>query len=297
LSVAWRRRPRVGCVVRAWNDPCLPRRPDLTRRGTLLAEGLKEAIEPALRRNAVGSIGRLLENFATPGRTLAVYDALGNLVAAAPVSTLPPLPEVSETLTRGETTKGLRPLAGATTYLYATPLDGESRIIGVLAVALDAASLDAVDQGLWQYNGVRFLIVGLGISLITVLVVHASIRRGMLGADLVAFHTQYHCNNFRETMEHTLEARIDAEHVAVVRGRQVTHVKPPRAAGRAAGEPLRYRGDGGGHSRRAGDARAERRARMRRMHDWVWEHNVYRWAGRLVDELSRVPEQAMKTAP
>jgi trehalose 6-phosphate synthase len=286
----------------------------------------------------------------------------------------------------------------------------------------------------------------------------AEILRGMLGADVVGFHTQYHCNNFLETVERTLEARIDGEHFAVVRGQQVTHVQPfpisvapgfgddrPDVSRRSLldrlgieaefigvgvervdytkGLPerflalqrffelypayrerlvfvqlaapsrtriLRYRDlqeqvektaasvnaalqtkrwrpilylpqhhdreeievfyrhanfcmvtslhdgmnlvakefvvardDGDGVlilSRLTGAARElreallvnpydldgtaeavrlalempaeERRARMRRMHDWVREHNVYRWAGRLVDELSRVPEAA-----
>jgi trehalose 6-phosphate synthase len=52
------------------------------------------------------------------------------------------------------------------------------------------------------------------------------ILEGMLGADLIGFHTQYHCNNFLETVERTLEARIDAEHFAVVRGDHQTYVKP-----------------------------------------------------------------------
>ena len=32
---------------------------------------------------------------------------------------------------------------------------------------------------------------------------------GMLGADLIGFHTQYYCNNFLETVDRALEARID----------------------------------------------------------------------------------------
>ena len=31
----------------------------------------------------------------------------------------------------------------------------------------------------------------------------------MLGADVIGFHTQYHCNNFLETCNRYLEARID----------------------------------------------------------------------------------------
>ena len=40
----------------------------------------------------------------------------------------------------------------------------------------------------------------------------------MLGNDLLGFHTQYHCNNFLETVDRALECRIDRERFAVTRG-------------------------------------------------------------------------------
>jgi trehalose 6-phosphate synthase len=49
---------------------------------------------------------------------------------------------------------------------------------------------------------------------------------GLLGADLIGFHTQFHCNNFLETVERTIEGRIDWESFSVVRGRHVTAVRP-----------------------------------------------------------------------
>jgi len=49
---------------------------------------------------------------------------------------------------------------------------------------------------------------------------------GMLGADLIGFHTQYYCNNFLETVDRTMETRIDWEHFAVTRGERATSVKP-----------------------------------------------------------------------
>src|SRR6059036_981163 len=49
---------------------------------------------------------------------------------------------------------------------------------------------------------------------------------GMLGADLIGFHTQYYCNNFLETVDRALEARIDWERFAVSRGDHTTSVKP-----------------------------------------------------------------------
>jgi trehalose-6-phosphate synthase len=49
---------------------------------------------------------------------------------------------------------------------------------------------------------------------------------GMLGADLIGFHIQFHCNNFLDTVDRTLESRIDWEHFAVKRGGKTTLVKP-----------------------------------------------------------------------
>src|SRR5262245_25601927 len=49
---------------------------------------------------------------------------------------------------------------------------------------------------------------------------------GMLGADLIGFHTQYYCNNFLDTAERAIEARIDWERFSVSRGQHTTYVKP-----------------------------------------------------------------------
>ena len=49
---------------------------------------------------------------------------------------------------------------------------------------------------------------------------------GMLGADLIGFHTQYHCNNFLETVNNTLESRVIWESFSVKIGNQFTLVKP-----------------------------------------------------------------------
>jgi trehalose 6-phosphate synthase len=40
---------------------------------------------------------------------------------------------------------------------------------------------------------------------------------GLLGADLIGFHIQAHCNNFLDTVDRALECRIDREHFSVMR--------------------------------------------------------------------------------
>jgi trehalose 6-phosphate synthase len=49
---------------------------------------------------------------------------------------------------------------------------------------------------------------------------------GMLGADLIGFHTQIHCNNFLETVERMIEARVEWDDFTAVRGQHTTHVLP-----------------------------------------------------------------------
>jgi alpha,alpha-trehalose-phosphate synthase [UDP-forming] len=49
---------------------------------------------------------------------------------------------------------------------------------------------------------------------------------GLLGADLVGFHIQNHCNNFLETVDHALECRIEWEGFTVNRAGHFTRVRP-----------------------------------------------------------------------
>src|SRR6202140_1920258 len=49
---------------------------------------------------------------------------------------------------------------------------------------------------------------------------------GLLGADLIGFHIQSHCTSFLQTVDRTLESRIDWDHFAVNREEHRTAVKP-----------------------------------------------------------------------
>lgn len=48
---------------------------------------------------------------------------------------------------------------------------------------------------------------------------------GMLGADIIGFHTQFHCNNFLDTVDRFLESKIDWEQFSVTRGGNTTMIK------------------------------------------------------------------------
>ena len=49
---------------------------------------------------------------------------------------------------------------------------------------------------------------------------------GMLGADLLGFHTQFHCNNFIDTVGRELESLIDFEQFTITRHNHTSYVKP-----------------------------------------------------------------------
>lgn len=49
---------------------------------------------------------------------------------------------------------------------------------------------------------------------------------GMLGNDLLGFHIRYHCNNFMETIEQEIEAKVDWERYEVVYRGEKTAIRP-----------------------------------------------------------------------
>jgi trehalose 6-phosphate synthase len=67
---------------------------------------------------------------------------------------------------------------------------------------------------------------------------------GLLGADLIGFHIQSHCNNFLQTVDRTVESRINWEHFSIQRLDHLTAVRPfpisvdfPEASADPAPEP------------------------------------------------------------
>lgn len=54
----------------------------------------------------------------------------------------------------------------------------------------------------------------------------AELLEGLLGADILGFHIQSHCNNFLETVDRVLESRTDWEHFSIRRGGHLSLVRP-----------------------------------------------------------------------
>ena len=79
---------------------------------------------------------------------------------------------------------------------------------------------------------------------------------GMLGADLIGFHIQAHCNNFLETVDRVLESRVDWAHFTVNRNGGLTTVRP---------FPISVAFNGNGETAAADESAAERTALYREL--------------------------------
>ncbi len=153
---------------------------ELESRATLVGEGLKEAIEPVVARGSTTGIERMLKKFGRPYRGLAVYDKFAGLIAATPdIAANSPmsLPEVTEAITKAVVRQGFRLIDGQKTYVYATPFDRERPPVGALAVFLDASPLTVAQGDLWQANALRFGVLALVLSLVTVFIVRVSVTQ------------------------------------------------------------------------------------------------------------------------
>ena len=52
------------------------------------------------------------------------------------------------------------------------------------------------------------------------------VLKGLLGNDLLGFHIRYHCNNFMDTVDRAIEAKVDWERYEVTCGGKKTAVRP-----------------------------------------------------------------------
>jgi alpha,alpha-trehalose-phosphate synthase [UDP-forming] len=155
---------------------------DLERRAALLAEGLKEAVGPVMGGRSTAPVERILKRFGRPNQIVAVYDPLANPIAVVPESAgaaIPALPEITEALTTDAARQGFRRIDDRRVYVYATPLVRNERPAGVLAVFLDAGHLVEAEWALWRYNAIRFVVLAVVLSGITVLLVQVSVARPM----------------------------------------------------------------------------------------------------------------------
>jgi trehalose-6-phosphate synthase/HAMP domain-containing protein len=152
---------------------------EVQRRAALLGDGLRDSVEGSVRRGSKGSLVRTLKRRRMADGDIVVVDNLGTTVAAVPDNSLPAIPMVIQALAAGREREGLQTLDDRPRYVRVSLLraDGDEKIIGALAVVLDATHLDTAVAALAQYNALRFVALAVALSVITPLIVRASVTQ------------------------------------------------------------------------------------------------------------------------
>lgn len=123
-------------------------RDDLKAQATMLAESAQDAVEPYFEKRADPSLVRAIKRVsARPDvKGIAVYDAKGMPVVQAGRSstTLTVRPTVATRAAAGDASEGeFLELGGTSLFVFAVPLHRDGHVAGSLAVAVDAAGIDA----------------------------------------------------------------------------------------------------------------------------------------------------------
>ncbi|MGH7308058.1 MAG: trehalose-6-phosphate synthase [Candidatus Rokuibacteriota bacterium] len=153
---------------------------DLRRRAALAADAVREAAEPLVTRQARAGYDRILTRFGRPDRSIAIYDQFGSVIEASPQvkPLLAPLsPLISDAMRTRGPVRDFRNVGGHSRLVYAIPLEREERVIGAVAVFIDAEALESQEWSLWRRSAVRLGILVLLLTGITWLLVRWSVTR------------------------------------------------------------------------------------------------------------------------
>jgi trehalose 6-phosphate synthase len=153
---------------------------ELERRAAILAESLKESVEPLVEKGPSKNLQRIVEKFGNRERLsgVAVYDSQGNPLAMTPslASQLKTAPAALSAALNGDIdVGGFESPDDRTMHFYAVPLHDQESITGALMMVHDAGYIQARLSQVWRDNFYRLSIHALLVALTTLLVVRWSI--------------------------------------------------------------------------------------------------------------------------
>ncbi|MBI2315004.1 trehalose-6-phosphate synthase [Candidatus Daviesbacteria bacterium] len=150
---------------------------DLQYRSTLLAESLKETVEPNFINKSDNYLQNVVERFSSKERFagLGIYDNKSNVVALSST-----IPEASSAATKvaadamdaDRAEGGFVKLNQEKTYLLAVPMHDDKSIVGALVVVQNAGYIDNRLNEIWTNNLFRLLVQATLLSLATLLLIY-----------------------------------------------------------------------------------------------------------------------------
>ncbi|KKR56797.1 MAG: Alpha,alpha-trehalose-phosphate synthase (UDP-forming) [Candidatus Curtissbacteria bacterium GW2011_GWA1_40_47] len=149
---------------------------DLEYRSTILAESLKETIEPDFTNKSADSLQKVFDKFSNRERFagLGIYDNKGNIIAVSstiPEATSAGQETVDNALDADKATGDYTKLGSKKVYLLAAPLHDNKSVVGALVVIQNASYIDDRLNEIWKNNFIRLLVQASLLSLATLLLI------------------------------------------------------------------------------------------------------------------------------
>lgn len=149
---------------------------DLQYRTTLLAESLRESIEPNFINKSDAYLESVLERFTTKERLagLGVYDNKGNMIVASSTvseATLSAQQVISNTMDADKASGDFITLGNKKIYMLAVPLHDKKSVVGAMMVMQNAGYLDDRLNEIWRNNMLRLAFQAGLLSLATLLLI------------------------------------------------------------------------------------------------------------------------------
>lgn len=148
---------------------------DLENRTRLLAESLKESVEPQFLSNSTVGLQKVLDKFANRQRLvgLAVFDNKATLVASSKDLSSQFTDDASlagQTMDADKEMNNFVDVADGKFYTYTTPLHREEEIVGALMLVQRANYIGTSLNGIWTSSLWRFLAQALVFSVAVILI-------------------------------------------------------------------------------------------------------------------------------
>lgn len=158
---------------------------DLEYRTRILADSLKESVEPAYLNNSVSTLQKVVDKFADRQRLsgLIVLDNKGeNISATSNLSkkNISDIPLVSEVMDGDKTVGGFAKIDNNRLYLLGVPLHDDDKVVGSLVVIQKADYIDAKIADIWRTNFFRFFLQSLLFALAIIIVVRFLLLKPLL---------------------------------------------------------------------------------------------------------------------
>ncbi|MDO8483019.1 MAG: trehalose-6-phosphate synthase [bacterium] len=175
----------VGFTLHQANQQQLALSIDLQYRTRLLADSLKESVEPIYGRNSTTELQKLVDKFASKEHVvgLAIYDNRGAKVAASadlPANFLSGLSLVSTVMDTNKPAGEFIKNEGKSFYVFVEPLRQVDRVIGAFLVAQNADYINSGIRKIWENNLLRLLVQIIIFATIIAFLVHWVIVRPII---------------------------------------------------------------------------------------------------------------------